>query len=139
MVASSPALTTAEAEGGGRGAGARQPYPNQQSSRPAATNDASTAAEASDSQTRRLNGDRDIIGACCGGASADERFSPLPCPHGDVTKGQKNTIPILTYHSLHGSTGDYATNDHAALRIDLEVIVPCGYRIAPLTEVARYV
>lgn len=50
-----------------------------------------------------------------------------------------NGIPILAYHSLHAPGDDYATNDHVALEIDLCVIKQCGFKIAPLLDIAHYV
>ncbi len=49
-----------------------------------------------------------------------------------------NKIPILTYHSLNGSGNDYAENDHLALAADLDAIRACGYSIAPLPDLAKY-
>ena len=48
-------------------------------------------------------------------------------------------IPILSYHGLHASGNGYADNDHVALEEDLRLIKKLGFRIAALTDIARYV
>jgi hypothetical protein len=51
---------------------------------------------------------------------------------------RRKRIPVLTYHALNAPGTDYGTNDHVALEEDLNVIRTLGFRVAPLTEIARY-
>jgi peptidoglycan/xylan/chitin deacetylase (PgdA/CDA1 family) len=41
---------------------------------------------------------------------------------------------VLTYHSHHVAGPEYASNDHVALAVDLDVIDRAGFQIVPLTE-----
>jgi peptidoglycan/xylan/chitin deacetylase (PgdA/CDA1 family) len=44
-------------------------------------------------------------------------------------------LPILTYHATVINGNDYATNDHVALKEDLETLDALGFRIVPLAWV----
>jgi peptidoglycan/xylan/chitin deacetylase (PgdA/CDA1 family) len=48
-------------------------------------------------------------------------------------------IPVLTYHGVNISGNTYTTNDHLALRDDLEMVTRMGWRVVPLPDlVADY-
>ena len=47
-------------------------------------------------------------------------------------------IPVLLYHSNNVSGNDYETNDHVALREDLETISALGFEVASLHDIARW-
>jgi peptidoglycan/xylan/chitin deacetylase (PgdA/CDA1 family) len=42
---------------------------------------------------------------------------------------------VLTYHSHHVLSADYAENDHLALPVDLSTITAAGWRIVPLARI----
>ncbi|MEO8672825.1 MAG: polysaccharide deacetylase family protein [Tahibacter sp.] len=44
-------------------------------------------------------------------------------------------VPILTYHAVNVAGNDYASNDHIAFAVDLDVIHGAGLRIVPLRQV----
>lgn len=47
-------------------------------------------------------------------------------------------IPVLLYHSNNVSGNDYETNDHVALREDLETISALGFEVVSLHDIARW-
>src|SRR5436309_664972 len=52
-------------------------------------------------------------------------------------RSARKPVPVLTYHGLHAPGTDYSNNDHVALEEDLKVIRSLGFKVAPLTEIAR--
>lgn len=47
-------------------------------------------------------------------------------------------IPVLLYHSNNVSGNDYETNDHVALREDLETISGLGFEVSSLHDIAQW-
>jgi hypothetical protein len=47
-------------------------------------------------------------------------------------------VPILTYHALHAPGWDYHSNDHVALKQDLEMLRQLGYRVVPLSVLVQH-
>jgi hypothetical protein len=55
-----------------------------------------------------------------------------------VSRRRRRLIPVLSYHGLNAPGTEYSNNDHVALEEDLRLIKRLGFRVAPLTEIARF-